>query len=287
MTDEIVATPSPEPAEVAAHTIILRRGTYCIHVVSTAAEVAPAQLPGLAISAAPGEENTAVEIARLRGEPWLREPGDAVLIRVHAEQVRLLLTSYNTLRLRGATPPKVEIQRLGAASPPIIEQAREIPSDITVHVRNKGDQRGSLGEWVGERKKNFWIEGYTIKTPAGLESSDLEYQAVFGKGWSSPWVHGGEYCGSRGLQLPILGLRLRLNNGLEKRLQIELEAAFADGATFGPVPAGTVCATEPLQPVTAIRVSVRPKAARAVQPASADASDGTAQTRAAWRRSKK
>ena len=67
-----------------------------------------------------------------------------------------------------------------------------------------------LGDWLGEKGSKRWIEGFGIAPTKLLEPKDLEYQAVLGKGWLSPWVEGGQFCGSRGMALPILGLRLRL-----------------------------------------------------------------------------
>ncbi len=52
-----------------------------------------------------------------------------------------------------------------------------------------------------------WIEGFGIAAPEGVATQDLEYQAVLGRGWLSPWILSGGFCGGRGMSLPILGLR--------------------------------------------------------------------------------
>jgi hypothetical protein len=56
-----------ETAEVAAHTILLRHGTYCIYVVDVSSGVPDDHLPGLGISPAPGEENNVIEVVRFSG----------------------------------------------------------------------------------------------------------------------------------------------------------------------------------------------------------------------------
>lgn len=265
MDAEAGAGSAVETAEVAAHTIVLRRGTYCIYVVSVSPGLSAAQLPGLGVAAAPGEENTSLELARLSGEQWLRVPGDALLVRVHAPQVRLLLTSYNTARAKGAAPPKIEVQRLDAAPAPAAgriqrDAAPSRPADIIAHVRTRGDVRGEFGHWVGEPDSGLWIEGFMIVPPPGLEPGDLEYQAVLGKGWMSPWVQAGEFCGSRGMNIPIQGLRVRLNNQAEKRVEIAVGVRFDDGTVHEAVPAGEVSMLDPLRPVTAIQVTHSPAA---------------------------
>ena len=52
--------------------------------------------------------------------------------------------------------------------------------------------------------------GSRLRPVGGIPADDIEYQAVLGRGWMSPWVEGGQFCGSRGMALPILGLRVRL-----------------------------------------------------------------------------
>lgn len=250
-----------ETAEVAAHTILLRRGTYCIYVVDVSSGVSEQHLPGLGISAAPGEENNVIELVRFSGEQWLRQRGDAVLLRVHAARVRILLTSYNMARAQGATPPKIEIQRLDpvmSAPGPGASPVAELASDMVVHVRNRGDIRGRLGQWVGDEAGQLWVEGFTVTPPPALMAGKLEYQAVLGKGWTSPWVGVGAFCGTRGLQIPIQGIRLRLDEREERAPQVLVSAKFADGKLRESVPLGIFCSLDPLQPVTALKLDITP-----------------------------
>ena len=260
MIEHAEANSAVETAEVAAHTLLLRKGTYCIYVVAVTSGLTDAQLPGLGVSAAPGEQDNTLELARLSGEPWLRRVGDALLLRVHAPQIRLLLTSYNTARAVGATPPKIEIQRLD--TPPQVAAAVAAPvenraADVIVHVRNRGDIRGQFGSWVGDLEGSRWIEGFTIAPPTTVEVPDLQYQAVLGKGWTSPWVAAGEYCGTRGLQIPIQGLRLRIgDDGRKEASVLAVSLRYADGSMQEALPVGALCALDPLQPVIALRVDI-------------------------------
>ena len=78
------------------------------------------------------------------------------------------------------------------------------------HVQRTGDMPGKIGEWVGTRGSRQWIEGFSLTPRDGIKPADIEYQAVLGRGWLSPWIEGGKFCGSRGMALPLLGLKVRL-----------------------------------------------------------------------------
>ncbi|TDH60008.1 hypothetical protein E2C06_24345 [Dankookia rubra] len=266
--------------EVAAHTLLLPQGTYCLHVTEVAEDLEAERLPGLSVAVAPGEEGGAIEVARLSGEPWLRRPGDALLVRVHAARIRLLLTSYNLARAAGATPPKIQVQRLdapAAAAPALPEAAPPalVPTALLVHARRRGDLSGGYGDWVGEQADDVWIEGFAITPPAGLAAADLEYQAVLGKGWFSPWSPGGEFCGSRGMQLPILGWRINLKGDAAKNFTCNYSAVFVDGSEVGPVTVGQPCMLPDLKAVAKLRVSIVPRTAGPVDVATSLAAPGT------------
>ncbi|MGH7042911.1 MAG: hypothetical protein ACREFY_12380, partial [Acetobacteraceae bacterium] len=71
--------------------------------------------------------------------------------------------------------------------------------ELVAHVQRTGDVGAGIGEWLGVRGSKLWIEGFRI-TPRGplpaAVAECLEYQAVLGRDWLSPWVEGGAYCGS-------------------------------------------------------------------------------------------
>jgi len=64
---------------------------------------------------------------------------------------------------------------------------------------------------------------------------------VLGRGWLSPWVDNGKYCGSRGMALPLLGLNVRLKGAAAKEYTVRYSATFVDGSAVGPVEEGTAC----------------------------------------------
>jgi hypothetical protein len=103
-----------------------------------------------------------------------------------------------------------------------------------------------LGERLGEVGSKMWIEGFAIAPATAIAMVDVEYQAVLGRGWLSPWVEGGQFCGSRGMALPVLGLRARLRGAAAETHDLSYEATFVDGSEIGPVAAGEACEAESL-----------------------------------------
>ncbi len=85
---------------------------------------------------------------------------------------------------------------------------------------------------------------------------------MLGRGWLSPWSEGGQYCGSRGMALPILGLRARLRGKAAETLTLEVSATFTDGTAIGPVGPGEPCEAESLAPLEAFCISIVPAGPR-------------------------
>lgn len=273
--------PEPSDAEVrnvrvAAHSIMLPRGRFCISVAEVTPGIPDASLPGLAVSAIPGD-GSQVEVARFDDTQWLRRPGDAVLLRVLSAQARILLTSYNMADAAEAKPPRMQIQRLDqpdaqpaapaqAPAAPAVQApppapAPAGPTDVMVHLARLGDRPGGFDEWLGVMQQGVWIEGLQIAPPPGLQPEELEYQVVLGKGWTSPWSQGGEFCGSRGMTLPVQGLRVALRGAAAKRFEVQCEAETVDGLAIGPVGSDELCGTEEPQPLARIRLRITPRTA--------------------------
>jgi hypothetical protein len=143
-------------------------------------------------------------------------------------------------------------------------------AEIAAHVQLRGDVTGRLGDWVGERGSQHWIEGFALSPQrSGVTLQDIEYQAVLGRGWLSPWSEGGQYCGSRGMALPILGLRVRLRGKAAETRTLQVSATFIDGTATGPVGPGEACEAESLAPLEAFCITLLPEAGSEAVPAPA------------------
>lgn len=229
-------------------------------------------MPGVRISPPPiGGQN--VEISGFRADGWLSADGDAALVRIRNQPAQVLVTIYQLANMPDASPRLQVRQLLGEAPaapntqppaaanpPPPASAAPQGTGDVVAHIQSRGDVGAKFGEWLGEKGSQNWIEGFLITPPAGIAPSDFTYQAVLGRGWLSPWVEAGQYCGSRGMALPLLGLRIRLSGEAAEQYEISYSASFIGGASSGPVSNDETCEAETLAPLEALQLILTPKA---------------------------
>ena len=219
--------------KVSGHLMTLDTGLFCIvQTPSRALDVATG-LPGVRISMPPvhmGRQES-VSISTFRPDGWLLGGGDAALVRVLNGPAQILVTIYQSAEAKEGAP-NLQVLRLlepmpGAVAARSHEAAaqaapRGTPKvmEMVAHIQERGDVGAMLGEWLGERGSKKWIEGFGISPVQEITAAeDLEYQAVLGRGWLSPWVEGGQFCGSRGMALPMLGLRVRLRGKAAETLR--------------------------------------------------------------------
>jgi len=165
-----------------------------------------------------------------------------------------------------AAPPPMPAppQNTPAAAPAPGEAAKT--AEMIAHIQGRGDVLAKLGEWMGEPGSQRWIEGFALAPRGKLGANDIEYQAVLGRGWLSPWAEGGQYCGSRGMSLPILGLRVRLRGEAAERYDCRVEASFVDGTKIGPLDNGEPCQAASLSPLEAFHIKLVPHGEAAPPP---------------------
>ncbi len=175
-----------------------------------------------------------------------------------------------------APPPPAGAQAAPQQSPAGGGQVANLAEagEVVAHLQGRGDVSARLGEWMGEPDSKRWIEGFAVAPRGQIGPADVEYQAVLGRGWLSPWAEGGQYCGSRGMSLPILGLRMRLRGEAAERFDCIVSATFVDGTKVGPLDNGEPCQADSMSPLEAfkIRVVSRPPPEVADQPAAPPAS---------------
>ena len=165
-----------------------------------------------------------------------------------------------------AAPPPAPPQNTPAAV--AADPSATSGAEIVAHIQVSGDVTSKLGDWMGVPDSKRWIEGFAIAPRGQIGPNDVEYQAVLGRGWLSPWAEGGQYCGSRGMSLPILGLRMRLRGEAAERFDCVVSASFVDGTKVGPLDNGEPCQAESMAPLEAFQVKVLPRgASEAAKPA--------------------
>jgi hypothetical protein len=137
-------------------------------------------------------------------------------------------------------------------------QEREAPAQpaargpIVAYIQGMGDVAGALGQWIGVPGSGRSINGIAIEPlPDG---STIEYRAVVGRNWFSPWMKGAAFCGSREMDLPLFGIGLRAPDGYESLTS----ATFTDGTRVTDVRGEVICSAPTLAPLEAFRIIVRP-----------------------------
>jgi hypothetical protein len=248
---------------VSGHLMTLDTGLFCVfQAAGSPPPDAATGLPGVRISQAPGLAGRpdAVSISTFRQDGWLN--GSAALVRVAEGPAQVLVTVYQSPRQGPEMAPRLQVLRLSgdtaaanAAAAVVVAPAPD--PEVVAHVQRTGDVGGQLGEWIGTRGSKSWIEGFAIKPHDGVAAEDIEYQAVLGRGWLSPWVDGGKFCGSRGMALPLLGLKVRLKDTVSKQWTCSYEATFTDGTAAGPVGADETCESDSLASLESFRVELR------------------------------
>ena len=248
-----------------AHLMTLDAGTFCL--VNGSGKSADDVISGVRVSVTdPADSN--VTMISFRSDGWLAG-GDAALIRVQTGPAQVLVTIYQPVGGTIESAPKVRILRLldagtAAAIPAVTGVRRPVmvltePHDIIAHIQRTGDTGRSFGEWVGLPGSQMAIEGFSLSAPKDLEPGDLTYQAVLGRGWMSPWSESGQFCGSRGMSLPILGLRVKLSSAAAERYDFSYSATFLDGTKLDGLGSDDSCETSTLAALEAMRIELNSK----------------------------
>ena len=265
----------PDPAQkrvtelrVTGHLMTLETGVFCVfQAPGSVLGRDETGLPGVRISLPPGAAGNpeAVSISTFRPDGWLSGRDAAALVRVSQGPAQVLVTVYQSPTQGADAAPRLQVLRLSqdaAAAEPARGNGVLAPEsqEVVAHVQRTGDVAGRMGDWLGKPGSKLWIEGFAVTPANGVATADVEYQAVLGRGWNSPWMEGGKFCGSRGMALPLLGVRLRLKGNAAKAYALRYAATFVDGTQVGPVAAGEACETEGLAPLEAIQVLLEPRA---------------------------
>jgi hypothetical protein len=254
---------------VSANLMALETGVYCVFPAPGSRSPDPATgLPGVRITRCPGivGRPEAVSISTFRDDGWL--DNTAALVRVTDGSAQVLVTIYQAAGQPGEHAPRLQVLRLagdpGVASAEAAAPApKEREPDVMAHIQGAGDVPGQFGEWIGKRGSRAWIEGFGISDKGPITPGDVEYQGVLGRGWLSPWVDNGKFCGSRGMALPLLGLNVRLKGAAAKEYTVRYSATFIDGSAVGPVEEGNACEAPGLAAMESFLIELVPKSERA------------------------
>jgi hypothetical protein len=163
-----------------------------------------------------------------RDKGVLQRPGDCLVVRADR-------TSDVVVALRRGAPDgsldatfRLEPILLVEDAPEAAEAAPAqsvAPVSFLAHLSNLGDTAFAQDVWAGGPDSPAGVEGLQIVAEDGF--SALELQVLVGSRpprWSE-WVGAGQYAGTRGHGLPLLGLRMRLKPEAQG-VEIAAEALF-------------------------------------------------------------
>lgn len=254
---------------VSGHLMTLDTGVFCVFTAPGSPPPDRATgLPGVRLSLPPGPAGRpeVVTISTFRSDGWV---DGAALVRVVQGPAQVMVTIYQAPQATEGAP-RLQVTKLtgeapGSAAAPAAPAAAAPAGEpeLVAHVQRTGDVGCRMGEWIGTRGSRMWIEGFGISPQEGIGPDDIEYQAVLGRGWLSPWVEGGKFCGSRGMALPLLGMTIRLKGAAARAWELSYSATFTDGSEVGPVAGGETCEAESLASLEAFQVVLRRRSGRA------------------------
>jgi hypothetical protein len=175
--------------------------------------------------------NDAVEVIDMpgRSDGVLQRPGDCLVVRAErASDVVVALRRGSPEGSLDATfrlEPIVLSEDAEPAPAPAIAAPSAASLSFVAHLANRGDTVFAEGVWAGGPDAPAAIEGMQIVAEGG--NSALELQVLVGSRpprWSE-WVGAGQYAGTRGHGLSLLGLRLRVKPEAQG-VEIAAEALF-------------------------------------------------------------
>ena len=256
--------------DVAAQRVSFGPGLYVVTLTTAvSAHADGVSLPCVRLDPLPPSEAApgTAHIACLNEGNWLTGDGKAAFLRVTGGQAALMLTTYN--QVGAGQPPQVRIRLVpddasaagaiapGTRSGPAVQQTADGSPNLSlvVHCSEEGSKMAGLGEWVEAAGPEGFIEAFCI-TAAADAPLPLEYQAIMGVDWVSPWAASPNLCGSVGLGLAIFGLRIRLEGSQADAFELVLWGRSGT-REVGPVTSGEL-AFGIGQPLTALKLELRP-----------------------------
>jgi hypothetical protein len=250
--------------DVSAQLISLEPGLFTVTVFSPRElrTVGGMVLPAVRLDPLPPTGFERAYVSSLSESPLLTPSAPPLYVRIAGGRTSLLLTTYKASG--PMPPPEIHINIVEPPAPraatPAETAGDALPSAVMkmmVHVQNHGDMHFTGGVWAAASEADAAIEGFSITLGSDLPPEALEYRAVLGQDWFSPWMEAGEFCGSRQMALPLLGVIIRLRGPAAAAHRCRVWGRFS-GAEHGPFEDGAPCRMDGL-PLTGLRVVIVPK----------------------------
>jgi hypothetical protein len=264
-----------EPAAVSVTYVRMLRvdeGIFALRIGEIAGnlgEIAGMTVPVAQISAPFAEDGNPVEIVASfpRKGPWLDKAGGTVILRSPAGGGLVIVTVYGGAE--ETSELSLDLQRLDAAGSgaeaaqtaarptggpaQVATEARDIPTEILLHIERAGDRLFPGRGWVGALGRRMRIEAISIRPLERLAPSDIEMKGFLPNNGETPWVPGGTLCGTRGRGLPLTGFAVRVVAPQAERFEVVYQGSFFAGGISQMHQNGAPCraatADDPLEAV--------------------------------------
>ena len=258
-------------------------GLYALRIgeiAGTLGEIAGMVVPVAQISTPFAEDGNAVEIVASfpRKGPWLDKEGGTVILRSPSAGGLVIVTVYGgagqqtselALDLQRLDTPRNGVAeappsgaRPTAGPAPAATEARDIPTEILLHIERAGDRLFPGRGWVGALGRRMRIEAFSIRPLERLGPADFEMKGFLPNNGETPWVPGGTLCGTRGRGLPLTGFAVRLVTPQAERFDVVYQGSFFAGGISQMHQNGAPClATTADDPLEAINVRLIERAA--------------------------
>jgi len=186
-------------------TLAVARGLHIFRYVSFQGSGAPAVarvIPpnvGVALLDMPG-----------RDKGMLQRPGDCLVLR--AERASEVVVGLRRGSADGSLDASFRLEPivLGDEAPAVRSSGESAQLSFLAHLANVGDAQFAQNVWAGGPDAPAAVEGMQIVAEGA--AAPLEMQVLVGSRpprWSD-WVGAGQFAGTRGHGLPLVGVRLRL-----------------------------------------------------------------------------
>jgi GT2 family glycosyltransferase len=277
----IMKSPAGEPTQedglsASVQVLPLPAGLYLFSVKAAAPPTERAegklQLPAMHVGLGPGVGADQVEFVAGPGTSgaWLFANGEVLSIEVERLETRSETPAEAPAEADyvPVKAPATGVHEPGSRAPAATAgEDFTVPLQIKTHIRSRGDMSFSDAPWAGRVGPGLWIESFSVRPLEHLTPKDIEYKGLTGTGFETPWQSGEQFCGTKGISMPLVGFAVRLKPGPEAAaFDCEYSGYYRSGATAGPFRNGAPCrsalANDPLEGIQ-IHITRRAKAAGA------------------------
>lgn len=176
--------------------------------------------------------NVELVLSPEQSEPVLWQPGASLIVR--ATKPGQLFVEVIPSEVGGSSAATVKLETLTQGEPDATGWLRTATEaglgglSILGHVAGVGDVYVRPDEWIAGPEAPARIEGLSIDWPDKPESVDVSYSVKLARphAASGRTMGLGDYAGTRGRALPIVGLTIELSGPSASDFQLVGEAAF-------------------------------------------------------------